>query len=485
MQFRTTAQTSNSQAIRFISQYSANIFNLQNDISSGIDLRKASDDPIAFRQVSSLTRQLQELDSEAIAIADAEAKLNTSVSSVQQAFEVLNSAKVLAQQGVQASSESERSALAVELESALDRLIDLAKSQNAGSFLYSGARSDKTPYEFGDPLVEGGPLVANYQGSSESSFAFIGRNIAIETFYSGEEIFSNSQREDVVVYGSTGAKNGAGTDSMVGRANLIVEHSLTTYEGTSGVAAGSSSVAGDTIVGATGTHQISITDTSGTGEFGTVRLNNGDEVNWSLTDTDLEIVAGGGAKVFLDMSGITAGFSGDVNLTSEATLSVDGGATTTLVDFSNSQTIVDSTTGEQVHIDTSEIGSVGTDYLEFPGTSNAFQVLHELIEDFKGVRNLDAAEFSESLDQSIGHLTRLADEALVAIGRQSASLASLDELGSRVGTLQLESQVQISDLQATDIPTAVLNLQNQQNLLEFTYSITASIASTSILDFLR
>ena len=99
--------------------------------------------------------------------------------------------------------------------------------------------------------------------------------------------------------------------------------------------------------------------------------------------------------------------------------------------------------------------------------------------------NLILTEFADSLERSIGDLTRLADEALVALGRQSSALASLDELGSRVDTLQLESQVQLSDLQGTDIPAAILNLQNQQNLLEFTYSITASIASTSILDFLR
>ena len=485
MQFRTTAQTSNIQAIRYISQFSANIFNLQNDISSGIDLRRASDDPIAFRQVSSLTIQLQQLESEAVAITDAEAKLNASVSSIQQAFDALNSARSSAQQGVQASTDSERNTLAIELESTLDRLIDIAKSQNAGSFLYSGARSDQEPYEFGDPLVEGGPFVADYIGSSESSFAFIGSNIAIETFYSGDQIFSNSQREDVVIYGSTGAQNGRGTDSMVGRANLIVEHSLTTYEGASGVAAGLSSVAGDTVVGATGAHQVSITDTSGTGDFGTVRLNNGQEVDWSRANTDLEVVDQDGGKVFLDMSGIAAGFSGDVSLTSEATLSVDGGATTTLVDFSDSQTIVDSTTGEQVHIDTTEISRAGTDYLEFPGTSNAFQVLHELVEDFKGTRELDREELTESLGRSLEELSRLADETLVALGRQSSSLESLAALGSRVQTLQLESQVQINGLQATDIPSAVLNLQNQQTLLEFTYSITASIASTSILDFLR
>ena len=67
--------------------------------------------------------------------------------------------------------------------------------------------------------------------------------------------------------------------------------------------------------------------------------------------------------------------------------------------------------------------------------------------------------------------------------RQSASLQSLDELSNRVGDLQLQTEIQINELQATDLPEAVLNLQNQQTLLEFTYSVAARVASTSLLNF--
>lgn len=485
MQFRTTTQTTSNLAIRFASNYTSNIADLQQDISSGVQLHRASDDPVAFRQVSSLTGRFQQLESESFAIASAEVTLNTSVTSIQQVNDVIVTARTLAQQGVQATDANEREALAVEAEALLDTLKDISRSRFAGTYLYSGTESNQPPFEFGEPLVQGGTIVADYQGGDEGSFAFVGSGIAIETYYVGSEVFGQSNRQELLVFGDTGAANGAGTDSIVGRANLIVEHSLTTFSGNSGVAAGASSPQNDTVLGPLGANSIRINDTSGTGASGTVSLNGGPEVEWTLADTDLIVTDTDGRQVHLDLSGIAAGFSGDIDFVSDGTVSVDGGLTEVAIDFSASQTIVDSTTGQQTHIDTSGISQTGTDRLEFPQTSNVFQVFHELIADLRNVREFDSVDYAESLDRRLGELTALGDHALLTLGRQSASLQSLEELGNRVDDLQLQTEIQLNELQATDIPEAVLNLQNQQLLLEFTYSIAAQVTSTSILDFLR
>lgn len=483
MPFRTTSQTTNNLAIRFAANYNSNIANLQRDISSGSRIHRASDDPVAFRQVTSLSGRLQQLESESISITSAEVTLNASTASIQQANDVILRARSLAQQGVQATSESERESLAVEVESLLESLQDISLSRFAGDFLFAGTESDAPPFEFGDPVVEGGTLVAEYQGGAEGSFAFVGTSISIETYYAGDEIFNQSNREDVLVFGNTGAANGAGTDSIVGRADLIVEHTATTYAAGSGVAAGASSPQNDTVLGALGANSISIVDTSGTGTSGTVSLNGGLEFPWQQSDTNLTVTDESGRQVSLDLSGVTAGFDGDVDLASDGTVSVDGGLTSVAIDFSASQTIVDSITGDQTHIDTSGISRTGTDRLEFPQTSNVFQVFHELISDLRNTREFDGVDYAESLDRRFGELSELSDRVLTTLGRQSASLQSLNELGNRVGDIQLQTEIQINELQATDLPEAVLNLQNQQTLLEFTYSVAARVTSISLLNF--
>ncbi|MDA7918325.1 flagellar hook-associated protein FlgL [Mariniblastus sp.] len=485
MLFRTTSQTNTNQAIRFVSNFNSNIAKYQRQISSGVRLERASDDPVSFRQVTTLSTQLQHLQSDALAVNDTEAKLNMSVLNMQQSHDILVKAKSLAQQGVQANTPSARNAIAIEVESLLANMKDIASSQLGGSYLYSGVRADQPPYDFGDPEVEGGPLVADYQGASESSYAYIGTRVAIETFYAGDEVFESGDRGEMLVYGDTGAKNGAGTDSMVGRANLLVSHTLTTYDGTSGVSPGASSVDGDTVLGPAGDNQITVVDTSGTGTSGTVQLNGGEPIPWSSTDVDLQIVDSNGRHVYLDMSSVIPGFSGTDGLTADGTISVDGGVTSLAIDFSASQTIVDSTSGGQAHIDTRQITRSGTDYLEFPGTANAFQVLHELAQDLRNNRDMSNADYGSALDRRIGELGEMADHILVTMGRQSASLQSLEELEYRIEDIELEVETQLSNVKSTDIPETVLRLQNEQSLLEFTYSVTAQITSTSLLNFLR
>ncbi len=139
MNFRVTSFASSNQALKFSSQYSANILKYQEQISSGIRLHRPSDDPISFRQASSYSIRLQELQTEAYSIVDSETKLNTSVSQLQAAHDLLIRAKTLAQQGIQTSSQSEQTALAVEIEGLLVSLQDITKTQSAGSFLYSAA----------------------------------------------------------------------------------------------------------------------------------------------------------------------------------------------------------------------------------------------------------------------------------------------------------------------------------------------------------
>jgi flagellin-like hook-associated protein FlgL len=485
MNFRTTSFASSSQALRYSAQYNANIIKYQRQISSGLQLERSSDDPVTFRQVSSLSVRLQELQSESSTIADSEGKLNTSVSQLQQANTLLVRAKSLAQQGIQATSTAERNALAVEVEGILLSLQQTSRTEVAGSFLYSGAKANTEPYQFSGPQVSGGTLSVDYQGSDNNGRAYINDAISVDTFARADRIFSDVDRTEAVILGSTGAKIGQGTDSLVGRATLQVRHTSTSYSGASGVAPGLSSVGGDTVLGPTGEHTLTIEDTSGTGDFGTVSLNGAAAVEWTRSDTDLRVVSNDGKEVFINTSTISVGFNGTIDITSDGTVSVDGGLTTTAIDFSASQTIVDSTTGKQTHIDTRDVRSTGDDYLEFPGTSDVFQVLFELSQDLRGTRDLSDVELAESLDRRVGDLDRLSDHVLEVLGKQAASLQTLNELDNRVIDLQLETETRLSELAATDIPATVLRLQNDQNLLEFTYAVTAQISSTNLLDFLR
>jgi flagellar hook-associated protein 3 FlgL len=486
MVYRVSSSSYGFQAIQSISNLNSNLFKYQRQISSGLRIERPSDDPVAIRQVTSLKARLEELRTSSASVRDAETKLNISVSQLTETKNLLTSAKVLAQQGVQALSQAERNALATEAESLLSSLQKLSGVKLAGSFLYSGTKSDVKPFSFDDPAVTGGTLDVQYAGSKNNSTALVGETVNVDTFYAGDHVFGNPEpRGDTILVGGTGAKLGTGTDNLIGRATLSVRHTATTFLGASGIAAGSDSAGGDTIIGDVGANTLTINDTSGDGSAGTISLNGGTPVAYTGSDTNLEIRGPDGNKIYVDTTAISAGFSDTIDLKADGVLSVDGGLSETPIDFSASQTITDSTSGRFVHIDSQSVSETGDDSLEFPDTSNVFQVVYELIADLRNTRGLDNTQLASALDRRIGELDSASNNVLDVMGRQAASLQALSQLDSRVQDLQLETETHASELQATNVAETVLRMQNDQALLEYTYAITAQITSTSLIDFLR
>lgn len=483
MFFRTTSNFSRQQALQYLSQHNATISQLQADISSGIAIDKTSDAPVEFRRITRLTATLEKLRAENNTLTDVEGQLNTSVTLLQQVNGLIVRAKSLAQQGVQATSQDERNALAVEVEGMLSSLQDIALSQSSGSYLYSGANSNQAPFEFVDLAAPGRVQTTNYVGGDEPSVAYVGERISINAMLPGDEVFNFEVPRGKVLVGNVGLKSGQGTDSMVSRATVQIVHDSTTYQNGSGVTPGISSAEDDTALGPMGANQLTLVDTSGTGDFGTVRLNNGDAIDWTRTSTDLVVTDENGRQLHLDTSNITAGFNGTVDVESLGSATLDG-QTFDALTFSD-QTLIDPVTGQQVHLDTTDVHRTGDTHLEFPGSSDIFETFHELIQDLRNDRKFTNDERTSALDRRIGALGSASDHILGVVGRQSANLQVIEQLENKIADLELDVETEVSELQSTDIPRAVLDLQQHQSLLEFTYSITASINSISILDFLR
>ena len=482
MAFRVTSFALENQAIRFAARHSADVFKYQQQITSGVRIQRPSDDPVAFREISSLNSRFSELTVELSTVRSTETVLNNSVSQLQEANRVITSAITALQQGIQATDETDRTALALEIDGVLDQLKTIANSSFNGNFLYSGTKTNQRPFEFSVPLADGRSTSTLYGGSQRASSVAIGTSLSIDNFYVGQELFGRGARNATVFYGETGAAPGTGTDTLTSRASLEVSHDLTSYTGSSGIAAGVSSAEFDTVIGQ---HQLQINDVSGNGTSGTISLNGGEEVAFSAGDTDLLIPGPKGEQVFVNASAIAAGFVGSVTIQSSGFLSVDGGLTTTPIDFSSNQIVPDSLTQGFTTVNSESIHQTGSELLEFQGTSDPFQVLYNIASDFRNENSRPESEVRESLDRHFVDLENARDKILEFIGEQSASLRTLENIGFQNESLQLQVQTQSSSLQATDISEAALRFSNAEALLQYTYSVTAQITSTGILDFLR
>ena len=484
--YRATALSIGNQAVQFAARHNAEILTFQRQISSGVKLQRSSDDPIAFRHATALQTQLGELTAELGAIETGETLLNTSLSRLQEANDLITRARSLAQQGVQATGESERDALAVEAEGLLRQLKNIAVSRFSGSYLFGGTRTDQAPFEFSESEIEGAVLNSTYLGADVNGSIHIGNSLSIDNFYQGDSIFGSVlERGQTVVYGQHGIQPGGGTDNVVGRTTVELRHGATTFLGGSGLANGTDAAALNTIIGPVGTHEITIVDESGTGDFGTISINGGPETRFDNLSTNLLVEGVAGERVYVDTTGITAGFNGTIALESTGTVSTDGGISQTNIDFSDNQVITNSVTGQFVTLNTTEVRLAGESYLEFPGTSDLFQTLDELITDLRNGRGLGNQDLADSLDRRIAELESHSDNILHVVGQKATSLAVMEGLKFRNQDLSLEVQTKIVDIQATDIPTAVVRLENAQSLLQYTYAVTAQINSLGILQFLN
>ena len=475
----SAAQTTIFQNRNHVSRLSK----LQYQASSGLKYSRPSENPIENRTISRLNRTLDSLATQRARINDVQQPLNNSVTNLIQANDLLTRAKQIALEAPQALTEGARETLAAEIDSIVTRLQAIGNSQYQDRYLYSGAAGDTEPFQFIDDAGLAIPFVA-YEGSSLSAESVISESIAIETAFSGADIFMQRGRGATMIIGTTGAVAGTGTDSEVGRANLAVSHTLTTFLGGSGVSAGLDSADGDSIIGAVGQHQLTLTDTSGTGSAGTVSLNGGPSVAWNNTNTNLELTGLNGEKVFIDTTSITAGFSGNVDMEATGTLSTDDGATEIAIDFSANQVVQNSITGNVTHVDSSGVLYAGNESLEYEGTADAFTALFELRDDLLNDRGLDNADLSESLQRRFVDLQRASDRILDVVGEQSVALQQLDQMEVQNENQQLDLSSRLSEVESADLAKVIVEMQSVQTTMQFNYAALSIVQSNNLLDFL-
>jgi flagellar hook-associated protein 3 FlgL len=116
---------------------------------------------------------------------------------------------------------------------------------------------------------------------------------------------------------------------------------------------------------------------------------------------------------------------------------------------------------------------------------DAFQSLIALRDQLLNVPNVPEDQLVTDISASVTELDHVNDNVMNALGEQSASLQSLDDVESHVKTVQLNTQTQIGNLESVDLSQIIIQLQAQQNQLQLTMASSVRLFDQSLLDFLR
>ena len=182
----SSAQLYNSSVGGMLDQQ-AQVSKLQEQLSSGKRITQASDDPIGAMQSQALTSTISQYDQYGRNMTSAQNSLELSSSTLTAVVDnIQNIRQLLVQANNGSQTDSSRAAIATELRSDLDGLMQLANTQDSsGAYIFSGTRQDQAAY------VQDASGNYVYQGNDAQRSVNIGPARTVATNVTGGDIFGS------------------------------------------------------------------------------------------------------------------------------------------------------------------------------------------------------------------------------------------------------------------------------------------------------
>jgi flagellar hook-associated protein 3 len=461
-----------------------NLARLNEQITTGARVIRPSDNPSDANRVLHLRDQQRELESYSENLDSVELGLNHGYNLMSQISDVLISLRTTLTQAATASySEENRMILASAVDASLEQAVALANGSILGRYLFAGQSIGSVPYQV--TRDNAGQITSvQYVGSQADMPVAVAPGVESSAQFVGDKIFRSNNRQAPEFLGQTGVQGGTGTSNITGDVWLTMTHTLTKHDHASNpnIQAGTSSAAGDTILGA---HVLTV-DTDGTS--GTVRLDGGQIVSFTGGEADLLVTAPGGDKVYLDVTALSGAYTGDLWIKGEGEMSIDHGATWvafTDADFTDSNFgVTDGATGQILYLDGATVKRIGVEPVRAQGTYDLFSMLVDIRDTLNNTMDVDSdvqlaalLRAGEAVDEVSNGLT----QAMTSTGSR---LQALDSLDHSLKGLAYSVHDEAATIQNADIVDLATKMARAQTLYEMTLATTGKSLNLSLLDFI-
>lgn len=186
MTMNISSVTFQNDALADIEAIEADMSQTQNQLSTGLQLQNAADNPVAMSQVNELNLQLSASQQYVTNGNAASANLTLEEQALTNATNVLQSAQSLATEANDGSlTSSDLQDIATQLQQQLEQLVSIANSTDSnGNYLFSGQASSTQPFaDSGDSVT--------YSGSDSVNQLQIGADQSISAGDTGSSVFMN------------------------------------------------------------------------------------------------------------------------------------------------------------------------------------------------------------------------------------------------------------------------------------------------------
>lgn len=451
---------------------------LQEQAASGSRVIRPSDDPSDANRILHLRAQTLTLENYS-------KNLRTVVLAMEQSHDVVQEISSgltrIRQLLTQASSgtygQTDLCIIAEEIDCMLEQIVASINTKTLGRYLFGGSDMSATPY-----AVEhtGGRIATvQYQGSPEDLPVPVAPGVNDSGTMVADHVFRSREPWWPVFLGNTGAKAGKGVSTISDEVSLTVSHDTTAYDdggAGSGIIAGDSSPAGDSILGG---HTLTINAVAET-----IKLDDGTPIAFNV-ETDLQVQNAVGDIVYVNVSNWNGSFDGTIALAASGNVSIDGGASTTPVTFTDNQAVTHSTAGRVLYVDTSEIVRTGVDTVRVTaGTYDVFGTLINIRDTLLGEDGLSDSQRTERLSELADSLEGAAEGVTRKLTTVGGRLQAMDALHNSLETLKARAGQEASMLQDADVIQLAIDLARTQTLYEMTLMTASKLLSLSLLDFI-
>ena len=186
-------QSLSSDAERFLSTMASlneRLSRVEQQVSSGKRLTKASDEPDSVTQLLSVRAELARLEQTQSNLSRVKTEVDTAEQSLQSAVSLFDRVRTLGMTGAGTNQTAQtRQIIADELGGILERMVGLANTSVDGRYVFSGDTDQQTPYAYDTTSV---PPWGAYQGAVSTRQTMHPLGITYAIAKDAQEIFDNA-----------------------------------------------------------------------------------------------------------------------------------------------------------------------------------------------------------------------------------------------------------------------------------------------------
>ncbi len=410
---------------------------LQEQMSTGSRINRASDDPSAAYQVLGFNSQERSLENYIDNLSEVMSTLELSSSTIDDMTSSLADAEVQLTQIMSGTyTEEVRKRTAEGINSILEHMVSLGNTKYMNQYIFGGGNTTSAPYLV--KRTSGEITSVTYQGSSDDRDIEVAPGVLSSGFYVGDDIFRSSNRSDPqFLLDSTGAQAGTRTSNVTGYTWLTItqdtdpdKYRLSINDGTNYV----------TVFKGKGsevqTLSFSAAPTSGSFTL-TFDGQKTSAIQWdegaaeveaaleALADLDEDDVAVTGTFA----TGFTITFADAVGNVSELVAgdnTLDGGTInitedTTTEGIGETNLAVTDSAGRILYVNTTGITSTGVDLVSIPGTHDIFNTLitiRDVLKNEKGLSDAQLQTLQNNLSSTLEDLRNFVVQTQVVVGSE-------------------------------------------------------------------